>query len=278
MNRIIGLSITAVLTYSAIITSTYAEEEKIKSNITIQFQNIQEEFENLIYQISQVPFYKEHGYSPSLSSHSVFENLVKSEAHINAIQKMINDEVYPLPDDYVIHDITIGKLKEVFESEVYSKLDYHNGIRILTNEKHILQSAIDSASVLSNNWGFKTFPQYKILLTKYGVGGSYNETNGSIILLLSRFEKWSENEIQSTLVHEMVHLGIEESIIERYGLTQWEKERLVYLICTFYFNDISPDYSMQNKGDDRIDEFVNAASIKSLPVAIESYVKKFPRE
>ena len=70
MNRIIGLAITAVLTYSAIITSTYAEEEKIKSNITIQFQNIQEEFENLIYQISQVPFYKEHGYSPSLSSHS----------------------------------------------------------------------------------------------------------------------------------------------------------------------------------------------------------------
>ena len=78
-------------------------------------------------------------------------------------QEFFARDSFEVLDDYFIHDITIGKLKKLFESEVYSKPDYNNGIRVLVNEKYILQSAIDSASLLSDSWGFKVFPQYKIL-------------------------------------------------------------------------------------------------------------------
>jgi hypothetical protein len=70
---------------------------------------------------------------------------------------------------------------------------------------------------------------YTIIFTQYGVGGSYNPPN-RIIINIS--EKATPNPFQ-TFIHEAIHCLIEKSIVQKYKLTQAEKESIVdYLMIT----------------------------------------------
>ncbi len=62
----------------------------------------------------------------------------------------------------------------------------------------------------------------EINLTRYGVGGSY-EPPSTIILSLRIRDPFK------TLIHELVHLAIQEKIDE-YDIQHWDKERIVDLI------------------------------------------------
>lgn len=66
---------------------------------------------------------------------------------------------------------------------------------------------------------------YEVYLTKYGVGGSYNLPQKIII----NIQRKSDDGIMKTLIHELVHLSI-QSLIEKYDVEHWIKERLVDLI------------------------------------------------
>lgn len=67
-------------------------------------------------------------------------------------------------------------------------------------------------------------PSYKIILSKYGGGGSYNLPNEITINFKNRGEKFIQ-----TVVHEIIHLLI-EPWIQKYKTGHWEKERVVDLI------------------------------------------------
>jgi hypothetical protein len=84
------------------------------------------------------------------------------------------------------------------------------------------------------------------------------------------------NPIQ-TVVHEIVHLGIENSVVRKYKLNHWEKERLVDLVCQRKFGEIFPDYQLQEKGDSRIDSYITDEALNNLPLAIKKYVNAFSR-
>jgi hypothetical protein len=62
----------------------------------------------------------------------------------------------------------------------------------------------------------------------YGLGGRYNLSTATVTLLTTEFLKKPASE---TILHEIVHIGIEETIVNKYRLSHWEKERLVDLIC-----------------------------------------------
>jgi hypothetical protein len=82
----------------------------------------------------------------------------------------------------------------------------------------------------------------------------------------------------NTAIHEIVHLGIEENIVRKYRLTHEEKERLVDLICEMRFKKLYPENDLQKRGDSRIDEFITLEALNNnLPLAVENYVKKYPR-
>lgn len=63
---------------------------------------------------------------------------------------------------------------------------------------------------------------FEVVLTSYGTGGSYSPPN-KIILNIT-----NTNHIK-TIVHEIIHLLIEKQI-QKYGISHWQKERIVDLI------------------------------------------------
>jgi len=74
---------------------------------------------------------------------------------------------------------------------------------------------------------------YKIILTKYGTGGSYHTADQSIDV------KFTDREVSSifgTILHEIVHLAV-EPLIKLQQIEHRQKERLVDLIGLTYFPD-----------------------------------------
>lgn len=72
---------------------------------------------------------------------------------------------------------------------------------------------------------------YTIILTKYGMGGSYNTEKGEAIINLTA---WEKERIMGVIFHEIVHMTVEH-LIKKYQIKHWYKERLVGLMMEKYF-------------------------------------------
>lgn len=81
-----------------------------------------------------------------------------------------------------------------------------------------------------------------------------------------------------TMVHEMIHLGVEDIIVQKYGLNHQEKEHLVDLICSLKFKQQMPDYRIQPMANTALKDFVNPQTLTNLPRAIDAFVTAHPRQ
>ena len=77
-----------------------------------------------------------------------------------------------------------------------------------------------------------------------------------------------------TIVHEIIHIGMEESIVKKFELTHVEKEGLVDSICANYFDDLLIDYVVQDRGDKKVFNLISKDNIMELSKIIEEYKKK----
>lgn len=118
---------------------------------------------------------------------------------------------------------------------------------------------------LLNACGKKIKRNFKLILTKYGVGGSYKLPN-KIILNIN-----SKSKI-NTILHEITHLAIEPSI-QKYQIQQNEKERIVNLILTSKPIAL-PDYKMRRRGEEH-KKFIDPLFKKYFKPPISNFFKKF---
>lgn len=106
----------------------------------------------------------------------------------------------------------------------------------------------------------------------------YDPDSGKIVILTTKEGSFKRSNPAHTPIHEIIHIDIEENIVNRFNLTHKEKERLVDLIVLKKFDDILPDYQIQSFGDSRIDPYITSEALDNLPQIIEKYIKDFPRE
>ncbi|MCX6783454.1 MAG: hypothetical protein NT141_00015 [candidate division WWE3 bacterium] len=166
----------------------------------------------------------------------------------------------------------LESLQEEYKPEIYAI-----GVNILKKNREQIEVVFPIFSKLATAWAFKVFPHYEIVVTRYGMGGSYSSETGKIIMRVEDSGKFLRLQPYHTPIHEMIHIGIEEVIVKKYKLTQEEKERSVDLMAVTLFKDIMPDYKLQSIGDSRIDRFITAETIPNLPAAINRYVNEYPR-
>lgn len=126
-------------------------------------------------------------------------------------------------------------LKNEYKEEDYRK----SANEIIKTFSEIENSFFEKLQVIC---GKKIKRKFKLVLTKYDVGGSYSMPNR----IIYNFEMKSSS--ISTILHEIVHLVIEK-YIQKYQIQQNEKERIVDLILTS--NPIAlPNYKMQKRGEE----------------------------
>lgn len=112
-----------------------------------------------------------------------------------------------------------------------------------------------------------------ISIPLYGPGGSYNADNGSITLLTNQrggFRQYA-NPLY-TLIHEVVHMGIEDSIVQRFAVPHGLKERIVDTFVSIHFADELPDYRIQQMGNPAIDaELTDSEALERLHQIVEEF-------
>jgi len=173
----------------------------------------------------------------------------------------------------------------------YNKDIYENAIlKINSKIGKIWLPLFKKLSKWNKDWEFKIFPHYEIRLTKFGIGGDYFPSYGAfdgkfrsapgkikplkdnraIILLKLNDKNYFSREPLEVIIHEIIHLGIEESIVRKFNLNHTEKEKLVDNICFFEFSQLLPNYKCQNLKMEK--NFHLKESLKELPKFIKKYL------
>ena len=221
--------------------------------IIIRAQTSDEEFDYLMKVLSKMNFYNEHGYKIPIPEHPFFLDISKNLDLLDSLD--------------------MEKARAIFKTEVYNPQFFEKGVETIKKDIAIVEKAIKKMEQWKN-WKFKLFPKYEVRLTAYGPGGSYNFNEGNIIMKTKKSGEFIRRVPCHTIVHEIIHIGIEESVVKKFELTHVEKEGLVDSICANYFDDILIDYRVQNLGDKKVFDLIAKDNIMELPEIIKEYKKK----
>ncbi len=224
----------------------------VRPVVEIRPESPGEAFDYLMYTLGQMPFYRQHGYDVALPEHAAFQALAQPGARVDGVDQ--------------------ARLRTVFEREVYREDDFSAGMHALDGASAQFEAVFPVFARFADKWGFRVFPRYLVLLTLYGPGGSYDSDRGQITLFTTRDGRFRRARGTDVIVHEMVHLGIEEVIVRRFGLEHWEKEGLVDRVCAIGLRSELPGYVVQSKGAAKLDPFVDEKALDDLPAAVGRYV------
>lgn len=229
------------------------KEKEPRLQHLIQGQTAEEEFQYILRLISRTPFYKEHGYKVVLPEIEPFLTL----------------------DDQSLKGVDEKQLFDIFASQEYREDYYQKATHYLQERIHAIEQKISKPfDTWKQLWDFKTFPVYQILFTKYGTGGTFDEHAGSVLMRVLQDGSFPfPFSMENNTIHEEVHIGIQENIVDRFKLTHLEKEILVNRICMVQFGGTIFDYSARTDdySSHELYQAVTPESLLHLPSTVESW-------
>ena len=220
------------------------------------------------------------------------------EAETSSVWCTINDYNFLESQGYQIHlpkgdfiDSLIAKSKagkfgnedyssifRYLEDEVFNMNEYDSARVKVENRLEKINTLVSQLIQEKKNWNwyFKTFESYPIVFTLYGTGGSYDPDTGTITILTNRIGNFMRyQDPTNTIIHEITHMGIEYSIVQKYNLEHRLNERIVDTIVYLLFNEELPNYRIQSMGDTSIDALLkNKESLIDLDSLLNGFLDK----
>ncbi|PRX54793.1 hypothetical protein [Flagellimonas meridianipacifica] len=214
-----------------------------QSQVNIVIPTSDEEADYVWRNLQDIPFFDKNGYHLNLPKGKLIDELVEKSRNGN------------------LHEEDYQRLKSLMGNSIYNREDYLLGYDKSVAVQSLVQEMLKQIDPSIYNWHFKKFEEYKVTLTLYGPGGSYDPDTGSIILFTTTQGKFKNyDNPANTIIHEIVHMGIEESLIQANDTPHTLKERIVDQFVSLYFGDILKDYRIQDMGDYRIDPYLKDKS------------------
>lgn len=229
-----------------------------QDRILVKIPTAAEETEYVWQTIQDIKFFEKHTYRVKLPEGKLIAEL-KQKAKLEELTNA----------DY-------AELEIFFLDSIYKKSDYNAGIEKIKSRKHFINQLVNQIHPSKYDWKFKTYKQYSISLTLYGPGGRYNADEGSILMFTTpdgRFKNY--NDPANTIIHEIIHIGIEHSIISKYKLPHTLKERIVDTFVALTFGPFLPAYNIQEMGEKRTDKYLkNPEDLRILDKIVEKVLKE----
>ena len=197
---------------------------------SIHINTLQEEFYRVCDTIGWIPFFLEN-YGEIIARLPKDENGNEAEFLEKLKDLILNKKIDPNKVDFAEFE---NDMRHYYQYDILNSLK--NDIEIDLEKYQDTINANQIFKTLNQNWGFKIFDNYKIILTYYGPGGSYNYKTGEIII---RYKIEVKKPYFYTIFHEAIHIGIEKNIIRKYNLSQQQKESIVDAMCSRYL----PNYA-----------------------------------
>lgn len=218
---------------------------------------VKEEVEEVWQILSNYKWYKINNYYPILPKNNEINRFIQ----LSIKQKSL-------------HKKNKNKLKAIIE-ESYNKEIYKKEIHSLKSISKVIDRNLPKLVKYNRLWKFRLLKRYEIVLTLYGTEGAYDTKTGSLFILIRKGEKNQRNYFLQTIIHEMIHIGL-ENFVKKFRLTHDENERIVDLFCQTGLK--LKNYKLQSVDGGPIDRFIIPHGFRNLPMALNKYVKNYPRE
>lgn len=223
---------------------------------SVRPMNFDEEFSRISWYIRDAKFFQDNKCNIILPTQSpLFQQYYQ------------RSEVLKLKEELELKKIFCN----IYSQNTYDTERYSTALNELF-EKDEMKESVEVLKKLNENWGFKIPKEYIVLLTKYGGAGSYNARDNSIVYNDNQASN-SKKTFTRIVLHEAMHIGVEESIVKKFNLQHPDKERVVDLMCKNIYAKILPDYYMWPGANTNLDKYItNENDILNLPKAIGQYV------
>jgi len=226
--------------------------------IEIVVPSVEDEIEYVWRTLQDVSFFADHGYEISLPDDPLVEALVEKSKR-NALEN--SDR---------------ARFEQLMRNKIYDRDSYQIALAKIESRKPLINDLINRLDKIEMNWSYRRFGTYQVKLTLYGPGGSFGPGDGSILIFTTPNGSFKQYEDPAcTIVHEVVHIGIEESIVVQFGVPHSLKERVVDRIVQLAFKDELPEYRIQNMGYEELDNHLNdLEDIKNLSRILEGFLNE----
>ena len=235
---------------------TYAQQ------VNVVIPTVKAETDYIWRTIIDTQFFENHNYQVSLPKGQLIETL-KEKSKSNTLS-----------------DSDYNDLETFVKNKLYNKADYQKGYDKIIKDIDLIHKLTHQLANKNYTWGFRLFDEYTVNLTLYGPGGSYNPDEGSILIYTTpegQFKGYPNP--TNTIIHEIVHIGIEASIVSKYQVPHLMKERIVDTYVYLHFKNYLSDYRIQTMGDDRTDAYLKTtANFKNLDTIVQSVLRQTDKE
>ena len=223
-----------------------------QSRISINIPSAVSEADFIWRTIRDIRFFEQNNYQLRLPKGDFMQSLLKK-----AREGTLSDSDYE-------------QFREFFIENIYYLSDYEKGSQKIESELVLVDKMVEQIIRSPRNWNFMKFSKYQVNLTLYGSGGSFDPEQGSLLIMTTPEGEFMQYDSPAnTIIHEIVHIGIEESIIAKYNVPHTLKERIVDQIVFLNFKEILPEYRIQDMGEYRIDPYLNTkGDLKDLQVYV----------
>ncbi|RKE04875.1 hypothetical protein [Marinifilum flexuosum] len=230
-----------LLVFLISISSIICISQTSKSRIEITQASVGQEATSIWRTINDIAFFEKQGYAIHLPKDSLIDSLI-----VKSKKGVFGNEDFPGIYTFV-------------ESKVFNQNNYKQAIEKVESQIDLMNNLINEIDSKKDQWDwkFKMFDKYKLIFTLYGTGGSYSPDEGTITLLTNEeggFMNYEEP--ANTIIHEITHIGMEYSIVQKHKLSHALKERLVDTFVYLMFKEELPEYTIQNMGNTKIDKYI----------------------
>ncbi|MDR2337151.1 MAG: hypothetical protein LBE20_00690 [Deltaproteobacteria bacterium] len=246
-------------------------------NFQIVIPDVNQAWNNLCSNICRLEWFKKN-------NRLYMERFLRSKNNL-LINEMIDDIcLAKIDNDKQFCD----KYFERFKIELFDIGEHKKMVEVIESAIPIVQKCYLRFEALNKSWDFKIWREYRIDINCYRAGAGYHAKFGVVDFGYCGDNFWK---VSVTLVHEMLHLGIEEIIVQRFKLQQEEKERIVDNLCIYAFNEINEIDNFYKWSDGTISQYQEIAKVCSymdecigkqpetnLVQSIDEFLRKFPEE
>ena len=186
------------------------------------------------------------------------------------VPKPNNEHIKAMFEKEKLTDQEIAQYKEFFINNIYNVEDlkryneHLNSFVVPMLERGVKKFLVP----LLPSWGAKLPDELTILCT-YGSGASYSEIKGGKATITFRMSRYPDNKqvMLETMLHEFIHIMIEQPISRKYDVPQDLKERIVDIIGFELFDKVSVQERFANSF---ANAYITPETIKTdLPGAVE---------
>jgi hypothetical protein len=225
----------------------------ILQKFIIHIPSAQEEAEYVFYLLNSAPLLEGNGYNLSLPDDPL----------INSLKSKVYGENR-------LDDNDLDQLISLFKNKIHNRINYFEAFDVVKKTARVADMQIKIFEAYKQKWSFFIPEYYYVLLSLYGTSGTAFSDN-VIVLKVS-----ADNDLQRILgaiLHEAVHIGIHESIIQKYNVPWQINERIADHFVSRHFLQIVPNYRMQSVGNSSIDIiFEDNDVFDYLPVRVGEFM------